>query len=521
MKKILAMLLAVLAIVGLFAGCAPTANNPGTNTGISEAPYEVDENGQFIYGDTFKDVTVDWWFSSTYDLNSNMYLFKKLEEVVGCKINVTCFDSETYKVKINAALQTNQLPDMCPMIVQYPVFNKYGDQGAFVNLTDPAVLTKLPNMKKAVLDNAQFADSLEFFKSEKGALYSFPLFNHNRTVNYGWMYREDIFEKHGIKLWHDNESFLNVLRKLKELYPESYPLTGASMYAVFNREMNAHGANGLEMAYDWDKKEWFIGAATEGYYEMMKVFQTAWNEGLVDPDMFTNKVNHIDEAILNGTSFVYNSWIGRISVENTAGQKTDPNFQVSYAPHLGDGKGDQLQQIYINGQVINAQSDAKTIDACLAIYNYLYSEEGIKVQSMGEEGKTYDIVDGKYVYKNADGSVMENPTIQTLGEQYGLWPNSAYVSASKDSVYFKFTEEEAEAQEIGLKIGYIPTKPVATIPEEHSSTYNDLYAKLKNEVTQYSQQFVIENYTKAQWQEQAQKWNTQYAELLEILNGKA
>ena len=116
---------------------------------------------------------------------------------------------------------------------------------------------------------------------------------------------------------------------------------------------------------------------------------------------------------------------------------------------------------------------------------------------------------------------MENPTIQTLGEQYGLWPNSAYVSADKDSVYFTFTAEEAEAQEIGLAKGYIQAKPTAAVAEEFAETYNDLSADLKNEITQYSQKFVLENYSKADWEAKVKEWNTKYAELFDILNGKA
>ena len=35
--------------------------------------------------------------------------------------------------------------------------------------------------------------------------------------------------------------------------------------------------------------------------------------------------------------------------------------------------------------------DPKEVEACIAIYNYLYSEEGIQVMTMGEEGVTFEV----------------------------------------------------------------------------------------------------------------------------------
>lgn len=519
MKKILAFMLAVLAIVGVFAGCGPTSTGGGGGTnGPAEAPYDVDENGQFVYGDTFKDVTVEWWVSSNYELNSDMYLFKKLEEVVGCKINLTCYDSETYATKLNTALNTNNLPDMCSMSVGHTVYNKYGDQGAFVNLLGDYAVNRMPNLKKNVFDNEDAALLLESYKSEKGAIYGMPRFNTERLVNFGWMYREDIFKKHGIEMWTDSESFLNVLRQLKQLYPESYPLTGASMASVFNRAMNCYGVNSVNLAYDWDKREWFNGAASEAYYEMMSVFQTAWNEKLIDPDMFTNKVGDIDAAITTDSSFVYNSWIGRMAVQNPAGKDINPDFQVSYAPHIGNGVADQLPIISDTGVVINATSDS--VDACLAIWDYMYSEEGTYACTVGEEGVTYDMVDGKRVYKNADGTEMVNPTIQTLEEQHGLWNHHIYPTASRDSVYFTFTEEEAKAQEIGSKGGFLLRTPQINVPQEYGTEYYDLADGLINEINQFSAKFVSDNYSKEKWQEQCQTWETKYGRLFDILNGK-
>lgn len=520
MKKILALLLVMAAVMGMFVGCAPTSTNNNQLVIDEEVPYEMDASGK-VLDNYFEGVEVDWWFSSSYSLNSDMYLFKKLEEVIGCKINVTSFDSETYNVKVNTALQTNQLPDMCAMVVEYPVFNVYGDQGAFVNLLDPAVMKRMPNLVNKVLNNPECAELLEFYKSENGGLYSMVRYDTNRLVNFGWMYRKDIFEKHNIEMWHDTESFIAVLRQLKQLYPESYPMGGASMESVFNRVCNNYGFTSTLLCYDWDAKNWYLGATHEGFYEMMSMFQLLWNEGLMDPDVFSNGTNHLDEGVFNNTNFLFNSWIGRMSVENTYAQtspeQVDPGFHMAYAPHIGDGKADQLAKMGITGTIINAQSDAA--EACMAIYNYLYSDEGIAVMTMGEEGVTFDTVDGERVYKNTNGSVMANPTIQTLEEQYGLWNGSSYVMASKDSPYFTFTPEEAEAQVIGSKGGFLTAAPSVTIDQDYANDYNDLYIELQNEIKQYCQNFIKNGYTKADWEAQCAKWDSYYGYLFDILNG--
>ena len=517
MKKILALMLATLMVAGLFAGCNNTSDAPTLPTnaqGEIVAPYEVDENGNFIYGDIFKGTTIDWWIASDTDLNDSWF-FKKLEEKFGFDLNLTCYDSATYSVKINTAVQTNQMPDIANMAVDYSVFNLYGDQGAFVNLIAPENLVKMPNLKK-ILEKDDAKDMVQYYVSGNGALYSLPMYHTNREVNFGWMYREDIFEKHGIEMWTDNESFLNVLRQLKQLYPNSYPLTGATMGTVFSRVMNSHGANSLLRAYDWDSDKWYLGAATEGYYEMMKVFQTAWNENLMDPDIFSNSTNDIHEAILNDQSFVYNSWIGYISTQNINGKAKDPNFQVSYAPHIGNGKGETLSQFSVSGTVINAQSI--NVDACIAIFDYLYSDEGRDLITLGEEGVTYKMEDGKRVYLNKDGSVMENPAIETLQTEFGMFVASVYHVMNPECVYFNYTPEEQEAQEIGQAGGLHEIAPAPVVPGDYADEYNDLITLMDKDITEYCQKFIRDNHSKEDWQAKCAEWEKKYGRVFEILN---
>ena len=520
MKKIIALLLVVIMTMGLFAGCN-SGSIGGTQLQLdAEVPYEMDENGR-VLDDYFEGVEVEWWFLSSYNLNSDMYLFKKLEEAIGCTIKVVCYDQETYNIKVNTALQTNKLPDMCAMVVEYPVFNLYGDQGAFVNMLDPAVMSRMPNLANKILNNPDCQELLEFYKSEGGGLYGMLRWDCERTVNFGWMYREDIFKKHNIEMWTDSESFVEVLRQLKKLYPESYPMGGASMESVFNRVCNNYGFNSTTLAYNWDTKNWYLGATDEGFYKMMSLFRQLWTEGLIDPDVFTNGTNHLDEGVFQNINFLFNSWIGRMSVENTYAQtspdQVDEGFHMAYAPQIGDGKADQLAKMTMSGTVINAQSDAA--EACIAIYNYLYGDEGIQIMTMGEEGVTYDMVDGKRVYKNADGSPMPNPTIQTLEEQYGMWNTSSYVMASKDSPYFIYTPEEAEAQVIGVQKGTLTRAPAVTIKQDYANDYNDLNNELQNEIKQYCQKFVKDGVTYEDWKAQCSRWESKYADLFAILNG--
>ena len=57
------------------------------------------------------------------------------------------------------------------------------------------------------------------WRASDGKLYQIPSYGVNRDVNHGMLYRKDIFDKHGIKMWNNPEEFYQVLKQLKELYP--------------------------------------------------------------------------------------------------------------------------------------------------------------------------------------------------------------------------------------------------------------------------------------------------------------
>jgi len=127
---------------------------------------------------------------------------------------------------------------------------------------------------------------------------------------------------------------------------------------------------------------------------------------------------------------------------------------------------------------------------------------------------------GKKVYLNADGSVMGNPTIQTLEEQFGLWNSNLYVLSPRDSVYFTFSDVEQEAQEIGSKGGFFPRIPAENIPQEMGKEYYDKADEMYREIEQFCAKFISdENLGRADWEAKSAELQQKYSIVPDILNG--
>ena len=58
---------------------------------------------------------------------------------------------------------------------------------------------------------------IKSFGDEAGNIYTWPIYNLNRKVNHGFMFRKDIFDELGIKEWTNTNEFYEALKKVKSL----------------------------------------------------------------------------------------------------------------------------------------------------------------------------------------------------------------------------------------------------------------------------------------------------------------
>ncbi|MDZ7543835.1 extracellular solute-binding protein, partial [Clostridium perfringens] len=123
-----------------------------------------------------------------------------------------------YQDKLRSVLASGKLPDIFHGL-RVSEANKMGNDGAFAKINEH--LDVLPNFKRMYTEELPWV--MKSYSSDDGNMYTWPIQSFARDVNHGFLYRKDIFDKHGIKEWTNTDEFYDALKKLKEIYPNSYP----------------------------------------------------------------------------------------------------------------------------------------------------------------------------------------------------------------------------------------------------------------------------------------------------------
>lgn len=513
-KKILSLLLAVVMVATLFTGCN---GNGGGNNKDWLKPGNVDLNAE----KPWDGYTVKMAFYSNYEIDENAWLFQKIKEHTGITIEPICYTASVYFEKLGGWIATNQLPDLFTSgNLKKSEIDMYGDQSALVNLNDPDVLKLIPSFKKIYVDDpANYARYSQYF-TETGAMYCIPVYGMSRDVNHCLMYREDVFAEQGIEPWTDTEGFLNALRKLKKAYPDSYPFTGSDFFQMMGRLGYSFNTNGLSFAYNTDTGKWYSGVASDDFRKLVDLMQTMFKERLIDPDIFTNTSAEVDAMMLNNKSFVMHNWIGRMAVENPAGQKSvEADFHIIPGNAIGNGKFIEMQAFDGQGGLHVANNPNQ--GAALAVVEWLFSDEGSYIASVGVEGDNYEVVDGKITYpaieaKKEEGEIV---TYQDLTETYGMWIDGYYVRTSREAIYYDYSAEEEAAQKLGQAAGYYKDAPPMRVPAAEAFRWIDAEDTYVKDYQSFITDYITKGYGDAQWNDYVSKINTNYGWMFDLLNG--
>ncbi len=515
-KRIVAVFLAVVFVLGALAGCggsgtpsttaAPSTTASGTQT---TAPAENiakygDTGGLKLPITTAKECVVTWMSNQLDTIKWNDTPFTdEIKKRTGIDLVVQIVPADVYQEKVNTALASRDMPNIMSLGVADA--NTYGEQGAFLAYNQH--LDLIPNFKAEIIDNPNNAWYMKSYSTESGNIYGWPIKDLQRRVNHMYMYRKDIFDKHGLTVWKagDTEGFYETLKKLKELYPNSVPMSskmGNGFWWYKQAGWDIYGGVG-GMTYGEDTGEWRYAKTTPEFKDMLDFFKRLYKEGLIDPEFLTNTSNAwLAKMAAPDTTFVSFDWISRLDLFRIQVQSEQPNYELSPAPPFGPtGKTFQLSDLGWFGQVVSSTT-ANNKEA-LQLLDYLFSPSGATLVTIGVEGEWFDFdANGRPIYKDPELAAKEKIDINDLSEKYGIWNGNMYLRCDRRSLYHALTPKEQEANDIIVKNNlFVDKDPILRFSDTILERNGELMTDLETKAFELAMNYVIDNsYGETQWQ---------------------
>lgn len=406
MKRMFAVVV-VLTMVLSLAACAPPTTQPTTGTQATAAPTtagptesQAQPSGPVFSDDVELRIIVGSHASYPYDENWKIWQYVK--EALGGKIIIEpIMDSWDTKISLLMASR-DQLPDVLHAPNKTTV-DRYALDGAFVSIMDN--LDKLPNFKNWMDTYPDSAEYIKLRKSGDGNVYHFPTYGVHTVNNIRtWMYRKDIFDQHNIQVPKDWNELYEIGKKLKEIYPESYPICNResiSKLSTFGPQWKPYMQN--KFYYDFVNNKWSYGLIEPEFKEMFTMYKKFYDEGLLPINLLTMVTNDWRALVANNQGFIFNDYMIRIDMFQSAARVDDPNFTLvaceppkgltPNATHLMPKSNSEY-----TGYVVCNTGKLNRIANAFKYVDWFYSEQGKEIVSWGKEGETYKVVDGKNVF---------------------------------------------------------------------------------------------------------------------------
>lgn len=167
--------------------------------------------------------------------------------------------------------------------------------------------------------------------------------------------------------------------------------------------------------YDEAKDEFYFAGSSDDYKTMVEYFAGLVQDGLMDPESFTQEDDQADQKLANEQSFAITTNGQELLRERTVLEATKgDDFQLDKIRVPSGPAGDNMRGARIeNGFMIS--SDAKDNDDFVAMLQFLdwlyYSDEGLEFVRWGVEGETFT--------KDADGNRVLADGIEFLDTNVG------------------------------------------------------------------------------------------------------
>lgn len=414
-KRVLALLLAVVMIVGCFAACngnnnnsSSTPNNTGNSTPANTDNSTPANDTPTAAGPDDTSEHYDFTVYYNYSAWSRIWGEDEYTAYLNDRFNIGATWSAGENDpdgKLNLMMSSGEMPDMI-VTERGAIHNKVARAGLLVDL------------ETLMYDGCSFAEdipeSVRSMLKVDGKLYGIPNWARKGATggNYQWMVNSSVYEELGspsLKTFEDLHDFAVAAKNagLKSYNGQDvipfYTQTDNG-YEIFRSIYRSMGLPGVAMSYfTQEDGKLELGVRNENFVKALSVANDWFNEGLFPAEVFTDSVDQLVEKATNGRPALF--WYDfsqddgnnfrNITVKNSGGA-TDW-LVVGYDVEAGgmqfpgmDGVtvtyGDEAGGVGWNVNCIT--TSAKNPQRIFDVTTFMLTPEGSLMMQYGPEGGT-------------------------------------------------------------------------------------------------------------------------------------
>ncbi len=427
MKKVLVIIMVLSLSFSLLTGCGAKNNTESTDSNTSEGSTVSQEPLAFSV------MTVNFGEDPTGKVVNNAWL-EEMENLMGRELDISFqyVAMADYQEKIKIMLASGELPDLITSwgLEQTDIFT-YGANGTFVELSSN--MDKLPNYQK-YLDLAE--NSKVDLYSEDGKLYGFyavetgwqDYSGGSNEISYAAAFRKDIFDANNIAIPTTVDEVYEAAKKLKEIYPDKYPIMQMeewqppiNMLIAANHLGGDYTTNSFDGMY-YDGSTYQYGPIQDGYKDALIEMNKWYSEGLISPDYFTQTQANGNATMAAGDGMIIpaawygypaqwantypdQEWVLKVGVSNS-------DYGNAWAYKMGNTD----DVVVRSNWAVLVNSKSKVVDDLLTFMDYQMSDTVKEILTWGVEGQTYTEVDG---VKTLIDSILADPSTEMASFGFG------------------------------------------------------------------------------------------------------
>lgn len=479
MKKITAIILATVMILTLCA-CA------GEKNGVSVIEGDHDP---LTKEDVIKICTRS---HASWPYQEDWKVWQYIEEGCGATLDILAIPEGDYGTKLTLMFtDAKTVPDIASFASKTEI-DKYSRQGAIIAVED--VAEYMPNLIGFYnsLPEDEYDQKVNMNRSADGKLYKIANFGREKTQNVRtWLYRKDIFDKHGLAVPTTFDELYEVCKVLKKIYPDSYPFCIRSKFA----NLNVSGSSWkpyweAETYYDYENEKWSFGAREDIMLDILTFYNKMVSEELLMSNFMTIDNAAWQELITTDRGFIMPEYQTRIDFFNPLARAKNPDFDLqAMIPPVASEQGVAMVNKYNNDPyglaICNSENNERIVNAAKYM-DWLYTDKAVELVSWGKEGETFEIKDGKKNFITDD----EGTQVQTL---YGFNSYGSFSKIDSESVLVSESADIAETRDMVLEhtMPYANPTSYVAFTDEEASRLDSLRSAISSYFNEQAAKFIL------------------------------